>query len=127
MSLIERLFNGRIRRASVWRVVMAWLLAGWIAGVGWAGSDPGRQVLATGWAVLMDPGETLSPAQLADADVMRRFKALEGAPSLGYVRGAAWLRMTRLAGCCPRLSPLRSLVRRRVLGVPIAGPAAWAG
>lgn len=94
MSLIARLLNGRIRRPSVWRVAMVWLLAGWTAAIGWAGSDPGRQVLATGWAVLMDPGETLSPAQLADADVMRRFRALEGAPSLGYVRGAAWLRMT---------------------------------
>jgi signal transduction histidine kinase len=42
----------------------------------------------------MDPTETLKPSQLADAGVSSLFRALPAAPSLGYVRGAAWLRLT---------------------------------
>lgn len=73
---------------------MAWLLCSGPASAALAAPDSGRQALTTGWAVLMDPGETLSPDQLADADVNGRFRALPGSPSLGYVRGAAWLRLT---------------------------------
>ena len=73
---------------------MAWLLCSGPASAALAAPNSGRQALTTGWAVLMDPGETLGPDQLADADVSSRFRALPGAPSLGYVRGAAWLRLT---------------------------------
>ena len=95
MTLSPRRLNRSVRPAAAWRVLlMAWLLCGCAAGAAWASADSGRQVLATGWAVLMDPRESLSSAQLADTDVSHRFQALPGAPSLGYVRGAAWLRLT---------------------------------
>lgn len=95
VTLSPRRLTWRVRPAAAWRVLwMAWLLCGWAAGAAWASADAGRQRLATGWAVLMDPGETLSPDQLADADVSSRLRTLPGAPSLGYVRGAAWLRLT---------------------------------
>lgn len=53
-----------------------------------------RWPLDQGWAVLLDPGETLGPQDLGRAEVQSRFKALDGPPALGYLRGAAWLRLT---------------------------------
>ena len=84
---------------ALWRAwLLACLLCGGPAGAVLAAPDAGRQMLATGWAVLMDPGETLMPDQLGDVDVSSRFRTLPGAPSLGYVRGAAWLRLTLPSG-----------------------------
>ena len=42
----------------------------------------------------MDPGETPGLDQLSAPEVSSSFRALPGALSLGYVRGAAWLRLT---------------------------------
>ena len=95
MSELARRLRHRPGRPALWRAwLLAWLLCWGLAGTALAAPDGGRQVLDRGWAVLMDPGETLGPAQLTDVEVSRRFRALPGAPSLGYVRGAAWLRLT---------------------------------
>lgn len=77
---------------TVWRI---WLLAGLLCCFNaLAAPDPGRKVLDRGWAVLLDSGETLGSDHLSDPEVSSRFRALPGAPSLGYIRGAAWLRLT---------------------------------
>ena len=83
--------------------VLRWLLSCWLlacCGVGsaLASPDPGRLVLDRGWSVLFDPGQTLRAEQLGTLEVSSRFLALPGAPSLGYVRGAAWLRFTLPTG-----------------------------
>jgi signal transduction histidine kinase len=95
MSELLRRVTSRRSLPALWQVwLLIWLLCSGPAGATLVAPDSGRQVLATGWEVLMDPGETLNPSRLTDADMSRRFQALPGSPSLGYVRGAAWLRMT---------------------------------
>jgi signal transduction histidine kinase len=95
MSELARRLRHRPGRPALWRAwLLAWLLCWGLAGTALAAPDGGRQVLDRGWAVLMDSEETLDPAQLTDAEVSSSFRPLPGAPSLGYVRGAAWLRLT---------------------------------
>ena len=58
------------------------------------GSQPGRIALDQGWAVLLDPDGALNPATLLEPATQARFRPVQGTPSLGYFRGAAWLRLT---------------------------------
>lgn len=56
--------------------------------------DRGERAIDDGWSLLADPGETLTPEQLATPDVAARFVAQHDAVALGFIRGAAWLRIT---------------------------------
>lgn len=79
-------------------LLRSWLLACCAIGSALAAPEPGRLVLERGWSVLHDTDEALGAGQLNDPDIGSRFQALPGSPSLGYVRGAAWLRFTLPVG-----------------------------
>ena len=92
-----RAMGGLHRLLCLW----LWLLACCFAGSALASPDPGRLVLDRGWSVLLDPGQTLGPDQISAPEASSRFQALRGSPSLGYIRGAAWLRYTLPASTGP--------------------------
>ena len=74
--------------------LLLWTLAVCLPLPGWSAQDVGRIVLDRGWEVLHDREAVLDVEDLGRPDVRTRFEALKGAPSLGYLRGAAWLRLT---------------------------------
>ena len=86
--------EARLRAAVLRWLLGSWLLACCAVGSALASPDPGRLVLDRGWSVLLDPGKTLGSEQIDKPQTSGRFRALPGSPSLGYVRGAAWLRFT---------------------------------
>jgi signal transduction histidine kinase len=92
-----RAMGGLRRLLCLW----LWLLACCFAGSALASPDPDRLMLDRGWSVLFDPGQTLRPDQISAPEASSRFQALRGSPSLGYIRGAAWLRYTLPAGAGP--------------------------
>lgn len=99
MSELRQPTSARMQRPVALRLLLGlWLLACCTLGSAWAAAESGRLVLDRGWSVLPDPGQTLRPEQMSDPAVSSRFRALPGSPSLGYVRGAAWLRFTLPAG-----------------------------
>jgi signal transduction histidine kinase len=53
-----------------------------------------RTPLDAGWAQLADPQEELKAQALTDPAVQARFQAFDGPPTLGYFKGAMWLRLT---------------------------------
>lgn len=53
-----------------------------------------RTPLDAGWAQLADPQEQLAAQVLADPAVQARFQPFDGPPTLGYFKGAVWLRLT---------------------------------
>lgn len=56
--------------------------------------DSGKVSLGEHWALLLDPDEALTVADLAQPEVAARFAPQSAPPALGYIRGAAWLRIT---------------------------------
>lgn len=77
------------------RIGLLLLLAGLVL-TAQAGLLPSRQVLLAGgnMAVLLDPSTTLRIEDVTRPEIAQRFERLPGQPSLGYVTGAAWLRLT---------------------------------
>ncbi|WP_423372504.1 7TM-DISM domain-containing protein [Burkholderia sp. LMG 32019] len=56
--------------------------------------DGGQVGIRTGWDLLRDPGNTLTVEQLSRPEIARAFVGQTSEPALGYVNGAAWLRLT---------------------------------
>jgi signal transduction histidine kinase len=84
---------------SFWRAglkaLAALALAGCSLASGHAAEDPpGRWVIDSGWAALRDASGTLTLEQVRDAELAKSFVPQTGAPRLGYLRGAVWLRNT---------------------------------
>jgi len=59
-----------------------------------AQDQAGRWVIDSGWAALRDTSGTLNREQVRNADLANSFVPQTGAPRLGYLRGAVWLRNT---------------------------------
>lgn len=81
----------RVQRALA---LVLWLLACVLPPTTWAGADAGRSVLDRGWSVLHDRESALDIDDMTRPEVSKRFEPMPGAPSLGYLRGAAWLKLT---------------------------------
>ena len=84
---------------SFWRAGLKALAALALAGCSLASSHaaqhpPGRWVIDSGWAALRDASGTLTLEQVRDAELANSFVPQTGAPRLGYLRGAVWLRNT---------------------------------
>lgn len=83
----------------LWRTCLAVLAALAFAG-SWAAASPsdqgppGRWILDSNWAALRDGSATLGLEQVRAADHAGEFVPQAGAPRLGYLRGAVWLRNT---------------------------------
>lgn len=84
------------QRSNIWRALafLAWSCLCCLPLMGWAAVDTGRIVLDRGWSVLHDRESALDVSDMSRPEVSNRFEPLPGAPSLGYLRGAAWLRLT---------------------------------
>lgn len=54
----------------------------------------GEVALGHDWALLRDPGDTLTIEQVARPDMAAAFHQQHTPPALGYVDGTAWLRLT---------------------------------
>lgn len=80
------------------RLLALVLLAAWGAlwcGLAQAATLPApRTPLDAGWAQLADPQEQLTAQAITDPAVQARFQPFEGPPTLGYFKGARWLRLT---------------------------------
>ena len=50
--------------------------------------------MASHWALLLDPQNTLTPEHVMKPDMATRFIAQTGAPALGYTHDTAWLRLS---------------------------------
>jgi signal transduction histidine kinase len=60
-----------------------------------AAQDPsGRWVIESGWAALLDASGALTLEDVRKADLAQSFVPQPGAPRLGYLRDAVWLRNT---------------------------------
>lgn len=56
--------------------------------------DHGKVSLAQDWALLLDPEERFDAAVLSRPEMATQFVPQTTAPTLGYLKGAAWLRIT---------------------------------
>ena len=76
-------------------VLAALALTGCSAAASTSAQDsPGRWVIDSGWAALRETAGTLHLEQVDNADLANSFVPQTGAPRLGYLRGAVWLRNT---------------------------------
>ncbi|VWC25560.1 histidine kinase [Burkholderia lata] len=56
--------------------------------------DGGQVGIRNGWDLLRDPGDTLTVERMSQPEIARAFVGQTSEPALGYVNGAAWLRLT---------------------------------
>ena len=82
-----------------WRACLTVLAAlaltgSWAAASPSAQGPPGRWIIDSDWAALRDGSATLDLEQVRAADHAGGFAPQAGAPRLGYLRGAVWLRNT---------------------------------
>lgn len=56
--------------------------------------DHGKVSLAQDWALLLDPEERFDAATLSQPEMAAQFVPQKSPPALGYLKGAAWLRIT---------------------------------
>ena len=86
-----------LARAQAWRVrrgALLLLLAGLALTAQARLLSAGQVSLAGDMDVLLDPSATLRIEDVTRQETAKRFERLPGQPSLGYVTGAAWLRLT---------------------------------
>ena len=63
--------------------------------------DRGQVSIRNGWDLLRDPGNMLTIERMSQPEVARAFVGQTSEPALGYVNGAAWLRLAQADGATP--------------------------